>query len=180
MTRTSESIYEELLVMRCQDGESDAFEELYARWQPRVLRHAMHLTARPEAAKDVVQEAWLAVVKGLKRLEDPTRFRSWAYRIVGNKSADWVRETQRRRKLQAGVSEEAKASSAEVRNEDEDMARLRTALKQLPGESQAVLSMHYLESMGVREIAHSLGIPSGTVKSRLYHAREQLRNALKG
>ena len=122
----------------------------------------------------------MAVVKGLKRLEDPTRFRSWAYRIVGNKSADWVRETQRRRKLQTGVTEEAKSSSADQRNEDEDMATLRTALKQLPGESQAVLSMHYLESMGVQEIAHSLGIPSGTVKSRLFHAREQLRNALKG
>ena len=122
----------------------------------------------------------MAVVKGLKRLEDPTRFRSWAYRIVGNKSADWVRETQRRRKLQAGVKENAKSSSPDKSSEDEDMARLRAALKQLPGGHQAVLSMHYLESMGVKEIARSLGIPPGTVKSRLYHAREQLRNVLKG
>ena len=78
------------------------------------------------------------------------------------------------------MTEETKSSSTDQRNEDEDMARLRMALKQLPGESQAVLSMHYLESMGVREIARSLGIPPGTVKSRLHHAREQLRNALKG
>lgn len=180
MTRTSESIYEELLVMRCQDGEIDAFEELYTRWQPRLMRHAMHLTARREAAKDVVQEAWLAVVKGLKRLEDPARFRSWVYRIVSNKCADWVRETQRRRKLQTHVTEEVMTSTVDHPKENEDMARLRMALKHLSGESQAVLSMHYLESMGVTEIARSLGIPPGTVKSRLHHAREQLRNVLKG
>jgi RNA polymerase sigma factor (sigma-70 family) len=72
---------------------------LSRRWHPRVLGHAYRLLGRREAARDVAQEAWLAIVRGLRRLDDPARFKSWSFAIVGNKCRDWIRRTQRRRRL---------------------------------------------------------------------------------
>ena len=100
MRRTIESIQDELLVLRCQDGEVKAFEQLIARWAPRLLRHAMRLTGEGEAAREVAQDAWMAIVKGIRRLNDPAGFRAWAYRIVSHKCADWVRSRTRQRGLQ--------------------------------------------------------------------------------
>src|SRR5512145_1583590 len=91
MQRSPDDIQDELLVLRCQGGESEALHKLVSRWHPRLRRLAERRTADPEAAKDLVQDAWLAIVRGLRRLDDPSRFRVWAYRIVTNKCADWVR-----------------------------------------------------------------------------------------
>jgi RNA polymerase sigma factor (sigma-70 family) len=182
MEKSPEAIYDELLVLKCQDGENAALEELVKRWQARLFRHAMHLTERQDVAWDMVQESWLAIVRGLRKLDDPASFPKWAYRIVSNKCADWTRRQQRQRKLTDAVASHAVAQSAdepfdEITAED-DVARLRQAMRQMPGNQRAILSMCYLDGMSLREIADVLDIPKGTVKSRLFHAREQLRLVL--
>ncbi len=181
MTRTHEDIQDELLVLQCQEGDGDALKALIARWQPRLARLAWRLTGEREVARDVVQDAWLAIVRGLKRLDDPARFRSWAYRIVSNKCADWIRRRGVRRST-AKELRDAAASTGDVSSNPtdsaDDVARMLDALAKLPDEQRAVLSLHYLDEMGVREIAEVLGVPEGTVKSRLHHARNRLKEAL--
>ncbi len=176
MARSADDIYDELLVLRCQDGDSDAIEELVGRWQHRLWRHAWHLTGKEDAAWDVVQEVWIALVRGIHRLDDPARFRHWAYRLVTHKGADWVRRQQRQRKLADAASRQIE-EAAEPSIPDRVDA-LRQAFGRLPLDCRAILSLRYLQDVGLAEIARILEVPEGTVKSRLHHARTQLKRAL--
>lgn len=176
MARSPEDIRDELLVLRCQDGDAQAMEELVARWQRRLWRHAWHLTGKEDAAWDVVQEVWMAIVRGIRRLEDPARFRPWAYRLVTNKGADWVRRQQRLRKL-ADDAARAVEPAAEPSSGDAG-AGLRRAFGRLPTDCRAILSLRYFQDISLGDIARILELPEGTVKSRLHHARNQLKSAL--
>jgi RNA polymerase sigma-70 factor (ECF subfamily) len=80
--RDPEDIHDEWLVLRCQEGDAAALTELVERWQPRLWRQAMRLTDNSDAAGDVVQQAWVAIIRGLGRLSDAACFRRWAYQIV--------------------------------------------------------------------------------------------------
>ena len=118
----------------------------------------------------------MAIVKGLSRLHDPTRFRAWAYRIVANKARDWVRREQTRRRAvaDAAVAEPGATSTAATG----DVARVREAITRLEPEQRLILSWFYLEDLSLRDIAEALSIPVGTVTSRLFHARAALRASL--
>ncbi len=182
MPTPAERAYDEWLVLRCQDGEPAALRVLVDRWDGRLRAHAWRLTRHPEAARDVTQEAWLAIARGLRQLNDPAFFRAWAYRIVTHKCADWTRANQRERKLLDGVRNEPKSvnpppAPCDSINEESDIQR---ALWRLPLEQRAILSMRYLGELSVIEIAAALDIPLGTVKSRLHKARNDLRLLLEG
>lgn len=171
--KNREQIIEELLVLRCQDGDGPAFGELVDRWQERLWRHARLLTGDDDAAWDVVQETWVAIVKGISRLQDAGAFPKWAHKIVNAKSVDWIRKRQSQRKLSDNLALES--ASDQIGNEQD---HLRAALARLPVEQRSLLSLHYAEGYGMSEIAEIIGIPEGTVKSRLYNAREQLRKLM--
>ncbi len=176
-----ERILDELLVLRSQDGDVAAFENLARRWQPRLLRLARRLTQSPEAG-EVVQEAWLAIVRGLPRLADPARFGTWAFRIVAHKSTDWIRLRQKGRSLAERVEREPQPegppSTEEEVSRSQGVAQLRKALPQLSDGHRGVLEMFYLRAFSVQTISEKLGVSPGTVKSRLFHARKVLRAAL--
>lgn len=181
MARHSDQIYDELLVLRCQDGESAALEELVERWHERFRRHALRLSASPEAAGDAVQEAWIAIVRGLGKLHDPAFFRPWAYRIVTHKCADQARRVSRRREVTEEIGRSMDLEAAvDPGDSDEpsEITALRSAMASLPADRRALLALHYLEELGVREIATVLDIPEGTVKSRLFNARRALKKVL--
>ncbi len=195
MNRTPGDIQDELLVLQSQDGDADAMRTLVERWQPRLAGLAWRLTLDREAARDVVQDAWMAIVRGLRRLDDPARFRSWAYRIIANKCADWTRRRSVRRRAandvkvdaaaaavrtnqaadEPGAQAEAGRASADAEASAEGIGRLRKALADLPPEQRAILTLHYLDGLSIGEIADVLSVPPGTVKSRLFHARNRLR-----
>ena len=111
MRKTREQLYDELLVLRSLEGDRQALGELVTRWHPRLRRHAYCLIGNREAAEDVVQETWLAIVKGLSRLDAAEAFAGWAYRIVGNKCVDWVRRQDSQRRLSADLPLDAHAQS---------------------------------------------------------------------
>lgn len=181
MSRTQEDIQDELLVLQSQDGDGEALKTLIARWQPRLVRLAWRLTAEREAARDVVQDSWLAIVRGLRRLDDPARFRSWACRIVSNKCADWTRRRVVQRAVTEELQNEAETAYENPSNLESSLSEvdlLRTALRKLPDEQRVILSLHYLDGMGVAEISRVLSVPHGTVKSRLHHARNRLKQTL--
>lgn len=181
MSRTHEDIQDELLVLQCQEGDADALKTLIERWQPRLARLAWRLTAKREAARDIVQDAWLAIVRGLARLDDPARFRTWAYRIVSNKCADWTRHRVVERRATQDlryVAASAVGNSTKKTELSGQLDSMRDALAALPDDQRAVLSLHYLDGMSIAEIARVLDAPVGTVKSRMHHARNRLRNSM--
>ncbi|MEM7049105.1 MAG: RNA polymerase sigma factor [Acidobacteriota bacterium] len=179
MTRTPDQIYDEWLILRCQNGESEALEELVGRWNERLWRHARRLGADHEQANDATQEAWMAIVRSLRRLEDPALFRAWALRIVTNKCADQIRRVSRRRKLVDEYHQEpVTAPEGDGLAESDEDSLLRSALAGLRADRRALLGLHYLEELGLFEIALILGVPEGTVKSRLFKARQELKEAI--
>lgn len=175
--RSRERVVDEMLVLAAQAGQVDAFARLVALWQPRLLRHAWWLTRDREGMRETVQDAWMAIVRGLPRLRDPACFGSWALCIVGRRSADWIRRRQQTRQRSAQL-DDASMPAAPNTAPGNERVRLQEAIRCLESGSRLLLVMFYLENLTVAEIARVLGIPAGTVKSRLYHAREQLRAVL--
>ncbi len=178
---TQDAVYDQWLVLRCQGGDAKAFSELFSRWHPRLLRHARRLLDSADEASDATQDAWLSITGGLIRLNDPALFRSWAYRITTRRCADKVRKNQRIRNAErpAAKPEQSRAPDPMAAMESADeIDRLRAAIRTLPTERRLVLSLLYVDSLTVAEIASALEIPTGTVKSRLRLAREELRRVL--
>lgn len=181
MTRSDpQRILEELLVLRAQGGDEAAWQDLVESCNSRLFAHAVTLLGDHVAAQDAVQEAWVAAFRGIRRLEDPARFRPWIMRIVSNKCADTIRRAQRWRTAAQELAEDGKPTvDPEVFvNDGDEIEALRRGLRRLPPDRRALLTMLYLRSMSIAEIAIVLDVPLGTIKSRLHHAREHLRKVL--
>ena len=174
MSKHQERLEDELIVLRCQEGHRASFSLLVERWHARLVRHARGLVWREDAALDVVQDTWLVVAKNLRSLKDPTRLRGWLYGIVTRRAADWLRKSG---KAEAQELTDT-ASSASGRDTSNEVDAVRTALGRLPLEKRALLSMRYADDLDLEEIAEALNVPVGTVKSRLHHARADLRAEL--
>ena len=181
MDRTPERFFDEYLVLLSQAGSTDALDGLARRWTPRLLRYATRVlggsTESAETARDVVQETWLGAIRGLRGLRDPAQFPAWVYGIATRKCADAIRANTRRRRLDARVAADD-AGGQWASPTSEQQIDLATAIRGLPPMHRAVVHLFYREDLKVEEIASVLGIPAGTVKSRLHHAREALKRQL--
>ncbi|HEY4760599.1 MAG TPA: sigma-70 family RNA polymerase sigma factor [Thermoguttaceae bacterium] len=173
-----ERLNDELLVLRCQEGDAEAFEALVGRWQERLWRHARRLTGDENTAWDVLQEGWIGICRGLNRLVDPAAFPAWAYQIISNKCRDRIRREKRYREAAELYSERIYREQTEAIEVKNQYATLKEALEHLPGHVRAILSLRYEEGFDTAEIAAILGVPDGTVKSRLFHARQKLSKYL--
>jgi RNA polymerase sigma-70 factor (ECF subfamily) len=178
MRRDPGTVLDEWLVVSAKAGGEQAFAQLVARWTPRLLRHASHLLRDADQAQDAVQDAWLGAARGLRRLEDPARFRAWMFALVSRRCADRVRRSVRDRRLAVQVADLG-GPPVEVNGADQRLD-LRHAVAGLPVEQRLVVSLHYGEGFGIDEIAAAHGLPSGTVKSRLFAARQTLKSFLEG
>jgi RNA polymerase sigma-70 factor (ECF subfamily) len=172
--RTPEQAFEELLVLGAQTGRVEAFERLAVLWHPRLLRHARRLTGDAEAALDAVQNAWVSIARGLAGLQDPACFGSWALRITTRRCADAIAMRKRTRDHTVALGD-AEDPPAPVDPRAGAFDRARDVLRSLGPEQHALLALYYVEGLSVAEIALALDVPTGTVKSRLHHARDQLR-----
>ncbi len=153
--------------MDSQSGSAKAMEMLVSRWQKRLWRYAFNLTGDAEAAWDITQESWLGIIKGLRKLHDPARFRAWAYRIVTNKVNDWIRRNRKVKKV--GLDE-----IQDHQQKEEKETGLKELLQKLDVRKRAVICLYYFEQLSVPEVSAVLKIPKGTVKSRLSKARKEL------
>jgi RNA polymerase sigma-70 factor (ECF subfamily) len=180
MADRAHHVLTELFVLRAQGGYDDAIGLLVRAWQDRLLRHARRLTGRDDAGRDVMQEAWLDIARGLRTLDDPASFGPWAYRIVARRSAKWIGKEQRRRQVErkAAVEHLATCGVPAATSAVETADAVRVALRQLTVDQQAILELRYVEDFSIEQIAEVLGIAAGTVKSRLFHARQQLRDLI--
>lgn len=176
MQRGPDRVLDEYLVLTAQAGSRVALDELARRWTPRLLRHAQHLLGSTDRARDAVQETWLAVLRGLRGLQDPGRFPAWIYTIATHRCADAIRGSVRLRSFRQAA--QGDPTNGEASRSADDTLDMRGALSRLPSDQAVVMAMFYGGDLSVEEIAGALAIPAGTVKSRLHHARETLRTIL--
>ena len=170
-------------MLEVQRGSERAFTELHDLWRGDLRRLALVRVEQPDAADDVLTEVWLAIARGIAKLDDPACFPRWAFRIVQRRSADWVRRRQvERRRLEALAANEkeqlAPAPDADVDDVTDEVVAMRAAIRRLEPEQQELLHLYYELGRSVAEIADVLDLAPGTVKSRLFSIRENLKRQL--
>lgn len=175
MRKSRSQIYDELLVIKCRQGDRAAFDELVGRWQKRLWHYAYRVTGSESAAWDIVQETWYGIIKSVRRLDDVSVFPRWAFRIVNNKCADWGRMQRRQEQLNNKLTKQKQNESDETQNTCEKTEYLRAAIKKLSPDRRVLLELRYHEGFDISQIAEILAMPEGTVKSRLHRTLNQLK-----
>lgn len=172
---TAEARFDELLVTLALGGDRRAGERLAARWHPRLLRTARRLTGEVELAGPCTQDAMLAIWRGLPGLRDPARFGPWAFRILRRKCADAVNRRSAERARDGGELADVPAAASAV-----EAVAIRQAFTALGPDHRLAAHLFFVEGLTLAEIAEVQDVPLGTAKSRLFHARRQLKAALSG
>ena len=157
------------LVRRARAGEREAFDELYRLHRDWVYGLAWRFTGVEADALDVLQEAFLYLVRKLPELELRARLTTLLYPVVKHLSAD----ARRRR----GRFEDGEALLASLEARSETPRELGPLVGSLPEAQREVVLLRFADDFSIEEIAHALGVPEGTVKSRLHHALKSLREA---
>lgn len=174
------------LIADCLGGRKDAFGELVSRYQARLYNSALRLVPTPEDAADVVQDSFLSAYQALHTFKGDAEFFTWLYRIAFNTAISLKRKKRPSVSLESYArdtgldpddpSEYVKPSAALERTEDE--RHLHDAIARLSPEHRDVLVLKDLDGMKYEEIAVVLGVPIGTIRSRLHRARLELRDLL--
>lgn len=175
MKRDAKQVLTELMVLKAQGGDDRAFRELYELWSTDLLRLAWYVLKERDGVEEVAQDAWVAIAKGLGKLDDPARFTCWAFRIVNRRSVDWIRRRQRERMHRDAIEAEADDPRVVAVAEDGRAVDLKEAIECLDADSRQLLHLFYETGLSVNAIAEVLDVPSGTVKSRLFKLREKLK-----
>lgn len=167
---------DQLLVVRCQLGERDAFDALVRRWAMPLQQYTRRLAADEELARDLAQECWLRAIRGLAQLREPAQFRAWLFGIAHRVAMDRLRARYAMPTEPADALAELAADDDDAQGEIAQM--LDRGLALLPPVEREVLVLFYRNELPMTEIADRLAVPVGTVKSRLFRARQQLRQCL--
>ncbi len=167
---------EHQLVIAAQRGENDAFASLVRLHQRRAYAVARSIVLTHEDAEDAVQEGFLHAYRALHRFLPDQAFGAWLHRIVANAALDI---TRRRKVRDADSLADTIASPfRDPAESDELQRRLSTALESLGDRQRSVIVLHDVEGYKHAEIGRMLGIPEGTARSDLHHARARLRQVL--
>lgn len=192
--RRAEAEEDRVLIEAAQKGDAKAFRTLVERHQRRVFSIALGIVRDENDAREISQEAFLRVYKGLDRFHGESSFFTWLYRIVTNLSIDLIRRPGRRDAelveernlyevtdgaLAPLVSHMDGSDPVRVVRRREIAERLQGALDALPPYHLGVILMREMEGMSYEEMAEAMGVSKGTIMSRLFHARQKLQRALR-
>jgi RNA polymerase sigma-70 factor (ECF subfamily) len=170
------------LADRARHGDLDAFEELMHARVDAIYRLSFAIVGNEADARDSTQDAFIAAWRRIRELREPDRFDAWLQRIAVNAARQTLRARGRRRvrEIPAGdvAALAAAADGTATRIDRSDAHLLGSALDRLPFDQRTILVLHHLEGQDLAELAETLGIPIGTVKSRLHTARAALGVAL--
>jgi RNA polymerase sigma-70 factor (ECF subfamily) len=181
------------LVTACQGGDVDAFEVLVRKYQKRMVNIAVRMTGDYEDACEIVQESFLSAYKSIKRFRGEAKFSTWLYAICINHAKNQMRSEKNRSRYvqppgdllenergslvyQAASDDRPILEQLEKKEVDE---KVQECICSLEDEYREVLVLRDIQGLSYEEIRGILDIPEGTVKSRLFRARESLRNRLK-
>lgn len=184
---TAVAMPDELLVSRARSGDQAACAELFRRHRDGAYRLAYRQLGNEHDALDVVQESMIKAFGALSDFDGRSGFRTWLMRIVVNTALDWGRRRNRRATLQLGDGTGASADIPEPADGDdpahglqrEDLRKaLDRALDRLTPALRSTFVLFAESGLSYKEIAEALGIPVGTVMSRIHSAREKLQAEL--
>ena len=175
-----------VLVERLKEGDSRALDELFRRHHDAAFGIAYRLVGSREDALDVVQESFIHVMRGIQAFRNQSSFRTWLYRIVTHAALDYRRWRSHREaeSLDAETAVEPAATGPSQRTPQEEVAdqdlrrAIDAALTNISEKNRAALVLYALEGMSYKEVANVLGISVGTVMSRIFNARQRLRELL--
>jgi RNA polymerase sigma factor (sigma-70 family) len=167
------------LVRAYQAGDQKAIANLVKRWHLVFCEKAYFVVKDASVSKDIAQDCWQIIMAKLDTLEHPASFKSWALRIVYNKSLDVLRQQNKIRFKETKLEQLEIATIDDYPQNTQLKNALLKAIKQLPVQQQQVVRLFYIEAYSLKEISNLLGISIGTSKSRLFHAREKLKLILK-
>lgn len=177
MNDSGERAYEQLLVLRSQLGDSDAFRELLQRYDLRLRCFVRRRAANGDEGDDLIQEIWTDVFRQLPRLSDAGAFRGWLYRIAHGKTALALRQTLRQPQTVDNLDDVACPTDEPTFTAD-DAAAIHAALNELSADHREVLILRFLEDMSCEEIGQIVACPPGTVRSRLHYAKLEVKRLL--
>ena len=167
------------LVLDYQSGNIVALQILVKHWHKTFCEKAYWLVKDADLAKDIAQDSWGTIIAKISHLKNPESFGSWAMRIVYTKSLDCIKN--KKNSIKHLETYEYEQESIEIDKADTSSIKeqLLFAIKQLPENQQVVIRLFYVQDYSLKEISDLLDIQVGTVKSRLFHAREKLKQILK-
>lgn len=172
------------LILRLQSGDLEALGQLYDRHRLPVFRTALAITHDQDAAEDILQEVFLRLHQYVHRVDTSLPLSPWLYRITVNLSYTYVtRRNKWRVPLEDFVDQligPAKFSPEPEAERHDDLRLMQKAIDTLPFSQRVVIVLYYLNDLSLQEIGDILGVPVGTVKSRLHYGRENLRRQLEG
>ena len=167
----------ELLVARCQLGETSAFNALVERWHPPLWSYVHQMTGDAAATEEVLQEGWLRILRGIDKLREPARLQSWLYSIVRRTFTDTLRGRYADKAVDP-IDDELPDTDLPAELGWEESELLHRSMQQLPHVDRETIVLFYLRELDLQEVSEVLAIPVGTVKSRLHRARRALRREL--
>jgi RNA polymerase sigma-70 factor (ECF subfamily) len=177
------------LMQQIRKQDADAFELLFARYQELIRRHLAQIVRDDSAAHDLLQEVFVRVWTHAEQWDGRGPFKAWLFRVATNHAISYLRSPRNRKEqsLDTPAGEEEPVASWMIAPAvsgpeflalvAEHRAAVRHLVDRLPGDRRTVFRMVYEADMDVREVAETLGIPEGTVKSRLHYARKWLARA---
>lgn len=169
-----------ILVLRCQKRDESAFRELVNRWQPHLYYYLRRIVENQNAVWDILQETWLAVFQGIRKLQDPRKFPAWVYQISHHKAVSLLRKENRYVQMTDEQMNVYSQNNTFVLPAQDQAEIVHELLQKLKLTHREVLTLFFLEGFSLKEMARIIGVSEGTVKSRLYYAKQKLSEALKG
>lgn len=178
------------LVNRARGGESSAYDELIRRYQERIYATVYHMTSNHEDANDLTQETFIKAYSALKSFKGDSSFYTWIYRIAVNKTINFLKSRKNRSHMSlndvdfnaendpdlvALVSDKTPRRDLNIAELQE---KLNEAMQKLSEVHRVVVTLHDVQGLSHDEIAKIIGCNVGTVRSRLFYARQQLQGTL--
>ena len=164
-------------IQKCKAGETEAFSHLVRKYQPEAIGHAVAILGTLEDALDAVQDAFLDAYQAVGRFDGSKKFYPWLYTILRNRCFKML--AARRKQAAAGADAIEILTQTAEHSFSVPSSIVDRALRELAAEDRELLTLKHLDGLSYKDIAEVLGIPVGTVMSRLYYARERFRQSVR-
>jgi RNA polymerase sigma-70 factor (ECF subfamily) len=182
MSELNENFSDSDLINRLQRADLDALGVLFERYRDRVYRTALMIVHDPAVAEDILQDCFLKVYANAHRIDTSRPLAPWLYRVTVNLSYTWLSRGKNRRLSLDNVIDRLVSPMKQAPDQLTEQVELRQSVRKAIGslsiDQRVVVVLYYLNGLSLQDIADILDLPIGTVKSRLYYARENLRGKL--
>jgi RNA polymerase sigma-70 factor (ECF subfamily) len=180
MLNEKEHILIEALARKSQSGDREALKELIKRFNKVLSYKVFQHTRDKDSLEDIVQECWYAIINNLSEVKFQIGFEAWALNIARNKAVDWIRNQQKERKraLEISAEDEAENSNEAYEIRILQIQEMKACMNLLHESQRIILELFYKDNLSLTEVSEVLGVSKGTVKSRLFTAREHLKKLI--